>query len=169
MRQRTGDQRRDAETETAEDAVPAQRLAAALGVAHEPGDADRMVDRAEETDEGEAERQLERTVRKAGQHGGGAGADEVEHHHALGAPAVAEPARRQRRRAEQDIARDREREQLAIGQAETPFERQHHRRVEQHQQMREEMPDIRETHRKPSRSRRHHCSHSPLPGGNAGL
>jgi len=142
-------QRRDADTETAENAVPAQRLAAALGVAHQPGDADRMIDRAEEPDEREPEREAERSVGKPGEHGGRAGADEIEHHHVLGAPAVAEPAGRQGSCAEQHVAGDRQRQELAVAQPEAAFERQHDGRVEQHQEMREEMPNVRERHREP--------------------
>jgi len=115
-----------------------------------------MIDRAEEAEESEADGDTDRAGGEPGRQRRGAAAEIEQNHHVLGAPAVAEPARRQRRRAEENVARDRQRQELAIGQvAEMPLERQHHRRVEQHQKMREEMPDIRETHRKPSRSRGH--------------
>jgi hypothetical protein len=74
-----------------EHAVDPERLAPRARIAHEPGDAHRVVDRCEEAGDRESDADLERAAREPGRGHAGAGAEEEQPDHAGGAPAIAEP------------------------------------------------------------------------------
>jgi hypothetical protein len=95
------------EPDAPRDPIPAERTPAICGIADQPGGADRMIDRAEQTDRRETERQRDRAARQAGSNRSATGADKKYDHHALGAPSAAEPARRQRAEPEQHKAAER--------------------------------------------------------------
>ena len=98
-RERRGNERCAPDADAAEQPVQSQGPPVVLGIPHQPGNADRMIDRAEEADQREADGDAERAGRKTRQNGGKAAADIEDHHHVFGAPAVAEPACRQRAEA----------------------------------------------------------------------
>jgi hypothetical protein len=62
--------------------------------------------------------------------GGGAHADEIDDHHAGNAPDVAQPARRQRRQADQRRADPPEPQQIVVSDAPIDLQAQHDHRVE---------------------------------------
>ena len=68
--------------------------------------------------------------------------DEEDREHRGPAPAVPEPAGRQRARRKGDEARHGKRKKLAIGTVEHPFESEHHRGVKQKEQVVEPVPDV---------------------------
>ena len=99
--------RRDAgggDAQIAPHAIDAQRLAQLFRIRGDHGDADRMIDRGEQSDQRQPDCQLQRRAGKAGQDRGHADAQEEHRHHAGLAPAVAQPAGGDRGRAEGDEA-----------------------------------------------------------------
>src|SRR6516225_11275435 len=105
------------EADAARDPVPAERAPAVSGVADEPGGADRVVDRAKQPGRRETERERDRAARQASGDRRTSGPDKKHDHHMLGAPAVAEPSRRQCTKPKQHKAAERQRQKLAIAHA----------------------------------------------------
>jgi hypothetical protein len=103
-----------------------------------------VVDGPEQTDQGQADGNAERAGGEPCQDGGETAPDIEDHHHVLGAPAVAEPARRERANAIKNGSRHSQRKELAVAQAELSLQRENESRVEQHQEVAEEMPHVRE-------------------------
>ena len=118
-----GDQRRRRHAEIAPDAVEAHLAAEPVGIGHDHGGADGVIDRGEQADRQQRRAKLQRRLHQADRDHRQADAEEEDHHHVAAAPAVAEPAGQQRARAERDEARGGVRQQLGIGHAER---RPHH-------------------------------------------
>ncbi len=100
-----GNQRRRRHAEIAPDAIEAHLAAEPVGVGHDHGGADRMIDRREQADREQGRAELQRRLHEANRDHRRADADKEDHHHMTAAPAVAEPARQQRSRAERNETR----------------------------------------------------------------
>ena len=130
--QRRGDAGGERHADIAADAVEGERAAAVgRGRDHDRG-ADRMIDRGEHAEREQRDRERDEVRRQ--RRGGAAqpAADVEHHHHVAAAPAVGEPAGRQREDAEGEERRGAERQQLAVGAAVDDLEADHHGREDQH-------------------------------------
>ena len=120
------------DADIAADAVEGERAAAVgRGRDHDRG-ADRMIDRGEHAEREQRDRERDEIRRQRRRGAAQAAADVEHHHHVAAAPAVSEPARRQREDAEGKERCGAEREQFAIGPAVDHLEADHHGREDQH-------------------------------------
>ena len=104
-----------------------------------------MVDRREEADGGEAERDLERRPREGGHDRARADAEEEDHDHPFAAPLVREPAGRDRGHPEGDESRRRVGDEGGV--AHPPLVGEPQRgdgREDEHEEVVEEVPDVQE-------------------------
>ena len=160
--EKAGDQGRAGDPGGAEKAGDAQSLAAIFGIPHQPGDADRMIDRGEQTHQSHAHCQADHALGQTGQDRRRAGADKVDHHHFRRAPLVAQPAGGQSGGAKQDAARQHQHHQHAIGLLPVAFQGQDHGRKQQHEHMRVTMAD---TGKHQGQARGTAISHDKTPEG----
>ncbi|MEY9619667.1 hypothetical protein ABH982_003124 [Bradyrhizobium ottawaense] len=140
-----GDQRRGGNAEIAPDAVDAHLAAEPVGIRHDHGGADGMIDRGEDADGEQRGAELHGRLHEADRDHGGTNADEEDQHHVAAAPAVPEPAGQQRAGTERDEARRRVRQQLRIGHAERRPHDDHGGGKDQHRIMVDEMACVDET------------------------
>ena len=141
--QKTGQQCRAGHAHVAEDPVDRERYAGTLAPVHDHGEADRMINRRKNSDQRQADTNLQRRIGKAGQDRTQTDADEKYDHHAGPAPLVGDPAGEDRTDTEGDESRGGIRDQLRVTQV--PFAGQaqrRHRGEDEHEQMIEEMPQI---------------------------
>ena len=128
---RRGDAGGERDAEIAAHAVERHGAAALRRVFDDHGGADRMIDRGEHAEREQGDREHGKRRREGGADQREAAADIKDRQKVAAAPAVAEPARRQREQAEGDEGRGRERDQRRIGFAVNRPERDHHRRIDQ--------------------------------------
>ena len=108
-----------------------------------------MIDRGEHAEREQRDRKRDEVRRERRRGAAHAAADVEHHHHVAAAPAVGEPARRQREDAEGEERRGAERQQFAVGAAVDPFEADHHGREDQHHVMIDGMREVVEPDRQP--------------------
>jgi len=142
--QQAGDDRRAGDAEVSEHAVDPEDLADLLPPLDHHGDADRVVDRGEQADQGETRGDLPGGLRQPRQDRGAADPQKEDRHQLAAVPAVAEPSGRQRAQGERQEAGERQGDQFAVGHAEDVLQRQHHRGVEQHEQVVVDVTDVQE-------------------------
>ena len=108
-----------------------------------------MIDRGEhaEREQRDGERDEIRRQRRRG--AAQPAADVEHHHHVAAAPAVGEPARRQREDAEGEERRGAERKQFAVGPAVNHLEADHHGREDQHHVVIDRVGEVVEADRQP--------------------
>jgi hypothetical protein len=78
------------------------------------------------------------------------------------APAIAEPAGRKRRDAEQHVAGGHQHQQVAVAHVQFALERDHDGRIQQHEKMRVAVPDLGESERDAIGGGAAHRNHSSL-------
>ena len=140
--QRRGDAGGERDADIAADAVEGERAAAVgRGRDHDRG-ADRMIDRGEHAEREQRDRERDEIRRQRRRGAAQAAADVEHHHHVAAAPAVGEPARRQREDAEGEERRGAERQQFAVGTAVNHLEADHHGREDQHHVMIDRMREV---------------------------
>ena len=132
------------DAEIAADAVEGERAPARLRGFDQHGHADRVVDGGEHAEREQRDCQHGQIGREGGAGQRNAAADIEQRHHVAPAPAVGEPAGRQREHAEGDESGARQRDQLAIGPPVDDLEPDHHRRVDQQHEMVDAMRPIEE-------------------------
>ena len=101
-----------------------------------------MVDRGENTDESEPQRDLQGPRRKTGEDARRSDSEEEHAHHAEAAPAVGEPSGRDRAGAERDEAAERKGQELRVAAAELLAHGEDHRGENEHEQVIERVPEI---------------------------
>ena len=163
--QRRGDAGGKRDADIAADAVEGERPPAIDRGSDHDGGADRMIDRGEhaEREQRDGERDEIRRERRRG--AAQPAADIEHHHHVAAAPAVGEPARRQREDAEGEERRGAEREQFAVGAAVNHLETDHHGREDQHHVVIDRVGEVVEADRQPPsrfivqglRAEKRHC------------
>jgi hypothetical protein len=89
-------------------------MAHAAAAAGDHGQTDRMIDRSENTDDKQADANLEGGGRRGGGNCRQASTNEKDGHHTFPAPAVSQPTGRQRKQAEGDEPRRRIRDQFCV-------------------------------------------------------
>ena len=140
-----GEEGRARHPEVPEDPVDRERHPRLRSPLDDEGEADRMVDRGEETDGGEPERDLERRPREGGQDRARSDAEEEDHDHPFPAPLVREPAGGDRGHPEGDEARRRVGDEGRV--AHPPLVGEPERRdgrEDEHEEVVEEVPDVQE-------------------------
>ena len=141
-----GQARRDAggerDADIAADAVEGERAAAVGRGRHHDRGADRMIDRGEHAEREQRNRERNEVRRQRRRGAAQAAADVEHHHHVAPAPAVGEPARRQREDAEGKERRGAERQQFAVRAAVDHLKADHHGREDQHHVMRDRMREV---------------------------
>jgi hypothetical protein len=137
-----GDQCRRCYAEISPYAVDAHLAAELVGIGHDHGGADRMIDRCKQSNREQRDAQLQRRLYQPDRDHRQADAGEIDHHHVAPAPPVAKPAGRQRPRAKGDEARRGIGQQLRIGHAHGRPHHDHRGGEDQHRVVIDEMADI---------------------------
>ena len=128
--------------EIAADAVEGERAAARRRLLDQHRHADGMIDRRKHAERGQRNRQDDEVGREARRHQRKPAAQIEQRHHVAPAPAVGEPAGRQREDAEGDKGRGAERDQLGVAASVNELEPDHHGRKDQHHIVVERMRPI---------------------------
>ena len=140
--QSRGDAGGERDADIAANAIEGERPAAVdRGRDHDRG-ADRMIDRGEHAEREQRDRERDEVRRERRRGATQPAADIEHHHHVAAAPAVREPARRQREDAEGEERRGAERQQLAVGTAIDHLETDHHGREDQHHVVIDRMGEV---------------------------
>ena len=103
-----------------------------------------MIDRRKGAHQEQTGRHLVWAVRNACQHGSHPEPQEHQGHHAVSAPAVAQPARRQSKHRKSDETRGGRQQQLAILTLAAPLQHHRHRGVNQHEIVGVGVPQVEE-------------------------
>ena len=140
--QEPGCKRRKGDAHIAENSIHAQTEAQPWRALNQHGDANRVIDGREQTEQRQAYADHGDAGCHADENARCTDPDEKDHHHVRTAPAVAQPAGGERSRAEQNEAGRRHRKQRAIGHVE-PFRHGDHRGGEnQHAEMVDEVARV---------------------------
>ena len=144
-----GDAGCERDAEIAADAVEGERAAALGRVLDEHRGAHRMIDGGKDAEREQCHSECVERRREGGADQRQSAADIERRHHVAAAPAVGEPARRQREQSEGDEGGGAERNQLGIGTAGDRRQLDDHRRIDQDHEVIECVGAIEEADRQP--------------------